>query len=340
MANEKVPSDVIDEMLREVAPNATDVEKVKITALLFELLRLCAANPQATLRAITFLSKLPWGLVSFPVLEAAAKDELQLGRPVDGKMSARCLNVAREFCNIMQIAPDAVSRETLTMLSVETPTAPEHTVKYTPSIASVTALAQVFEPAKVTAQSGISLLTWQSRLPSGPGPAYAAVDVSAGLVPLTSLLLETGEIITSFTGSISPADEQDYTFAPSTLLANYCARILSARHISDETPYPDKLGSFNRVVIKAIAAQDISELCSVFKTPQQGFSRGVTVRFDDTLYRATLTAHFTAAGPYAVATLIDAQDRVLVRLDTPRMFSPTGVYIFPLGNTAYALVVD
>lgn len=343
MSNEPIASDVIDDMLREVAPDATDNEKLKITAILFELLRLCAANPKATLRAIELLSKLPWSMISFPVFSTAVDYHLAASATADGKLGARLLNVAREFCNVMQIAPEAATRETLKMLAeapAEEPVVPEEKPgKFAPPIASTTALLKVFKPAKVTPSAGIRLMTWQSQLPTGLGPLYSAIDLHdpETLDPApVRILLETGEIVTVAENFLmSPAEEADYAFIPPQLLANYYA------YWSGPDPAAVKgLGTFAHLVVKPVFSDVVVPLTDVFKNPVPNVSRAVTLRFDGTPYRATLTAHVNAAGPYAVATLIDEEDKILVRLDTPRMFAVEGVYIFPMGDTAYALVIE
>lgn len=342
MSNEPIASDVIDDMLREVAPDATDNEKLKITALLFELLRLCAANPKATLRAIELLSKLPWSMISFPVFATAADHHFSVTTTADGQTGARLLNIAREFCNVMQMAPEAATRETLKMLAeapVEEPAVPEEKPgKFAPPIASTTALLKVFKPSKVTPGVGVPLMTWQSQLSTGLGPLYSAIVVGKATPAEIRLLLETGEIVTTLENfMLSPADEADYAFIPPQLLANYYAYLFR-----QEQPAVDlaNLGKFNAICVRKVSASVVAPLIDVFRDPDPRVSRGVTLRFDGTPYRATLTAHVNAGGSYAVATLIDEEDKVLVRLDTPRMFAVEGVYIFPMGDTAYALVIE
>jgi hypothetical protein len=344
MSNDPIASDVIDEMLREVAPGADDDEKLEITNILFELLRLCAANPKATLRAVELLSKLPWSMISFPVFSTAADHHLSVTTHTgDGRLGAQLLNVAREFCNVMQLAPEAATRETLKMLvelPAEEPVVPEEKPgKFAPPIASTTALLKVFTPAKVTPSTGIALMTWQSQLPTGLGPLYSAIGLRAPetLDPApVRILLETGEIVTTAENFLmSPAEEPDYAFIPPQLLANYYAYWAGP----DPAAVKD-LGKFAHLVVKPVFADVVVPLTDVFKNRWPNVSRGVTLRFDGTPYRATLTAHVNAAGPYAVATLIDKEDNVLVRLDTPRMFAVEGVYIFPLGDTAYVLVIE
>lgn len=202
-----------------------------------------------------------------------------------------------------------------------------------PAVSSPSTLARIFTRGKFQAGGdGLELYTWQSELPDGLGPLLYALSSTDKTLESIWLLLETGEIKQlSETGAsllLSPADKSEYATAPLHLLA--CEAVLAKQqNMSFEA------GAFNVPVRLCVAhAEDLQD----FENPPRGGVQKL-FRVDDSQYRVRLVSIDVPGGFSITAQLLDAEGYVVMRLDTPRRFSVSGVYLFPMQEAAYALVV-
>ncbi len=204
-----------------------------------------------------------------------------------------------------------------------------------PQVSSPSTLARVFKRGNFAPDSApaLGLYTWQSELPDGLGPLLYATAQRDEATDTVQLLLETGELKeVSKTGAsllLSPAELDEYATAPLHLLACECVRFgLSSASAS--------LGSFNVPLRRHyLSASD----CTVFENPPPGGLLKL-FRVDDWPYRVRLESTDVPDGGFSItAQLLNEDGFVVMRLDTPRRFSVSGVYLFPMQEAAYALVV-
>jgi hypothetical protein len=208
-----------------------------------------------------------------------------------------------------------------------------------PQVSSPSTLARIFKRGKFAPDhsAGVELYTWQSELPDGLGPLLYATSSTDPELESVLLLLETGEIKElSKTGAsllLSPADPGEYATVPLHLLA--CEVVRECCNADFPPAEAAVFGSFN--VPLRMCYAPVAEL-QAFENPPPG---GVQTLFrvDDSLYRVRLVSTDVPGGFSITAQLLDAEGFVVMRLDTPRRFSVSGVYLFPMQEAAYALVV-
>jgi hypothetical protein len=176
------------------------------------------------------------------------------------------------------------------------------------------------------------------------------------------VLLETGELVSvPSTNSLLAAtsvDPDDYkNISPVLLLLlQVAARELELgailNHKQSGQVAANKLGKFcvphKRAVSDMRAVAPIEEL---FERARGDGPAGVTgpsgasVRFaiPETSYTIVLDGYMGPNGPYATSRLVltDAQgnDTLLMRADTPRLFTARGVYLFPLPDQLISLTI-
>lgn len=343
--NEQSASDVIDAFLASAAPNKAPREQLELLVKCWDVARLIEEDfvkygPEANIRGVTFQ------MTAF-VFGSTVKDiYAELGVPDDA--AAQCtLNAVRQFANVLQVSVEAATQEVLLGLIADAaiavlPPPPPVSIKVAkpaPAVVSSTAISRLFKPARFNPNSGVTLVSWESQLPTGLGPQLTGLLLAEG-ADNTTVLLETGEIHEISNSSFLLArttDPADYEHAPIELLAYAAA--LPARQ--DNPPF-ENLGKFTNVVGCGYDVSFIEQLVKLFDDVLPQAEASVSLPFDGSPYRVRLEGGVSKVGPYVTAKLIDEQDNVIMRLNTPRIFSPRGVYLFPMvaSNTVYALVVN
>lgn len=343
--NEQYASDVIDAFLVKVLPNKTPREQLEILVECWDVARLTAG-------ALNFRGNGSAPYVDFWMTEflfgSTVKDiYAELGVPDDA--AAQCtLNAVRQFANVLQVSSEAATQDVLLGLIADAavatlpPLLPPVSIKVAkpaPAIVSSVAFSRLFKPAKLTPNSGVTLVSWKSQLPTGLGPQLTGLLVAEG-ADNTTVLLETGEIHEISNSSFLLArttDPADYEHAPIELLA-YAAALAC---VQDNSPF-ENLGKFLSIVGFGYEVSFIEQLVKLFDNEMPEADVVLTGPFDGSPYRVRLEGGVSKIGPYVTAKLIDEQANVIMRLNTPRIFSPRGVYLFPMvaSKTVYSLVVN
>jgi hypothetical protein len=372
MSDECVASNVLDEFLEVAGPTSKDSHRLMLAAALLELLRLAGSEAKSPIKARAKLataveqlvrcdfSGLPFSLTR-AVRNETVKDIFdQLGIPA-ARRDAVLLEALRQFVNVVQLEPEASSQELFNQLVAEAafdaaavpssrgdePLPPP--AKKAPMLAQPAQLSAVFTPAKFSPDGSpaVELLDWQSAYPDsrGLGPQLAALSVGEGHG--VKILTETGEFVwvPKETFLLAKAPPEEYAAVSPYMLA--CARVyapLCWGALPDlEAIYDARFGRFTKPVLFATYGPDVvSALQDVFDRPGNyppGHSVSVTLGVDGSPYSVTLDARTSNTGPYVTAKLFDAHENIVMRLDTPRQFSPRGVYLFPLPEAAVGLIV-
>lgn len=372
-----VGSDVLSRFLYKAAPKSKDSHRLILAAALMELLRLSGAEApdpraarEAMAEAAARLAKLDFSGLTFSVTRAVRSDMIkdifaETGVP-EAQRDGVTLEALRQFVNAVQMEPAVSSQELLQQLVAEaaiaevaeeaaapvpapSPVAPPQ-LKRAPEIVQNKNLLGVFQPVKFKAEGSplVELLSWQSEYPNGRGlgPQLAALGIDIGNE--VKILTETGEFVwlPHETFLLAKAAPEDYAAVPPMLLAN--ARICAPWNwptvdgVGDSL-YNARFGRFTQPeTVATYSSEFVSPLQDVFDQPGNyppGSSVAVTLSVDGSPYSVTLDARVSKTGPYVTAKLLDANENVVMRLDTPRQFSPRGVYLFPLQDAAVALLV-
>jgi len=350
MTEKELPaSDEIDKFLADAAPKKSATYRLELLVKFWDVMRMMASDTPS-MRSTEHMSVVDFRVTEF-VFGPTVKDiYAELGVTAD--IAAQCtLDALREFANVTQLSPEDATQDVLLTLIADAavaatapPPAPlpppaASKAKPAPAVVSSTAISRLFKPAKFTPYSGVTLVSWESQLATGLGPQLAGLVVHEGETS-TTVLLETGELheISNSSFLLSrTTDPADYEHAPVELLAYAAA--LPARQ---SNPPFENLGNFTRVVGCGYDVSFIEPLVKMFSGETRPFEVRVTLPFDGSPYRVTLDGGVSNAGPYVTAKLMDENDNVIMRLNTPRLFSPRGVYLFPVvsSNTVYALVVN
>lgn len=360
MANDRVASDAIDDYFNKAAPLFDCGQQVKVTAAAMELLRLVSGaavvakgHPQLArigmIDLIGQLCALDWQKVPFSITKTA----LTVKDP-----NCDVIGALKTFANLVEIDPDVATEEVFRSLlapaaapaPASPPPAPKP-VKRAPNLVNDKHILSVFTPVKFSPDGSpeCPLLSWQSEYPHGGlGPQLAAVCLARG--EQSKVLLETGEFVWIPDNSFLLAqtvDANDYVMTPVHLLA--CLRALAPfQWLSTAPSYQEQLdarfGQFTKpLVFCPYGTGVVTALQDVFDNPDSfayGNSVSTTLTVDGTPYSVTLDARVSKTGPYVTAKLLDSNENVVMRLDTPRQFSPRGVYLFPLPDFPIALVVQ
>jgi hypothetical protein len=374
MTTDCVGSDVLDDFLKVAAPASKDSHRLMLAAALLEVLRLAGSESKtpgiARAKMVTAAEQLAhydFSGLTFSITRATRSDTIkdifdQVGTPAE-KRDGVILEALRQFVNVVQLEPEISGQELFNQLVAEAaigvnapppPPAPQPAavaVKRAPPLAQPASVLSIFQPAKfrMDASPLVKLYDWQSEYPDGRGlgPQMAALGLAeSGEV---KILTETGEFVwlpqQSFLLS-EVDDSADYAHVPPYLLA--CARIYAPwnwRSADDDMDpaFDARFGQFTKPVTVATYGPDfVGALQDVFDRPGNyppGNAVSVTLAVDGSPYSVTLDARTSKTGPYVTAKLLDANENVVMRLDTPRQFSPRGVYLFPTQEAAIGLLV-
>ena len=355
-----VASDHITNYFKRAAPLLAPNQRVKITAAVMELLRLTSAaaavagdDPRvARICLIDLVGQLcgvEWEKIPFSI----TKHALAASAPPPDEM----FDALRTFANLVEtdatLGTEEVFRSLFTV--AERPAAPPTEPKRAPKVVANGDLARVFARSPKFEPDGgtppLALLNWQSELPSGLGPQLWALCLEETPTQ-AKLLLETGEthwVSTETFLLAKTTDKQDYQAAPLSLLAN--ARAFLPWHFLTDPIIPDeewdrRIGQFTKPVsLCPYGLFAVAALQAVFDNPatcppDNSVSTSLSVvSVDGTPYFVTLDARTSSGGAYVTAKLLDAAENVIMRLDTPRQFSPEGTYLFPLKDQVVGLVI-
>lgn len=358
MAKDPVASDAIDQYFTTSAPVLDCAQQAKIIAAVMELLRLTSGaavvskcDPRLArlglIDLIGLLCHVGWEQIPFSITQTALKAP---------PPNCDIVTALKTFVNVAELEPQAATQEVLKSLLVATDGVEtavlEPPAKKAPKLSTAVALAKAFERGQFKPDNtgvAVELLNWQSELPAGGfGPQLWAVSLDE-TADRVNILLETGELLWVPSNTFLLAkttDPQDYDAVALSLLA--AARVYTPWHFMVDPPIPDaqfdrQFGRFTRPVFCCpYSASFVAPLQSVFDSPKDiavGNVIAVTLSVDATPYFVTLEARTSTTGPYVTAKLLDATENVLMRLDTPRQFSPRGVYLFPLPDQVIALVI-
>jgi hypothetical protein len=305
--------------------------------------------------------------LTFSITRATRSDTIkdifdQVGTPPEQRDRV-ILEALRQFVNVVQLEPEVSSQELFNQLVAEAaigfnapplpappPTPPVRVAKKAPELSQSKNLSGVFQAAKFSPEGSpaVELLNWQSEYPDakGLGPQLAALALAETGGEM-KILTETGEFVwlPKETFLLAKAAPEEYAMVPPALLAS--ARIAAPWNWTAdgdmEARYDARFGRFTQPVLFASYGPDfVGALQDVFDRPGNyppGSAVAVTLNVDGTPYSVTLDARVSKTGPYVTAKLLDASENIVMRLDTPRQFSPRGVYLFPLPETAVALLV-
>lgn len=375
MSDECVASNVLDDFLTAAAPASKGSHRLMLAAALLELLRLAGSEAKSPIiaraklvTAAEQLVRCDFSGLNFSLTRATRSDALKdifeyVNTPADQR-DAIILEAVRQFVNVVQIAPEASSQQLFNQLVAEAavaaaepkqwpvaPAAPAAPAKKAPALVQNTHLQEVFVPAKFSPDGSpaTELLDWQSEYPGGGGlgPQLSAISLGAASNGEVKVLTETGEFVwlPEQTFLLAKAAPEDYASTSPYLLA--CARVYSTWCWNGdddmEQRYDARFGRFTQPAsIATYGPESVSALQEVFDRPGKypaGNAVAVTLGVDGTPYSVTLDARTSKTGPYVTARLLDANENVVMRLDTPRQFSPCGVYLFPLPEAAVGLIV-
>lgn len=379
MSDECVASNVLDDFLMVAAPKSKDSHRLLLAAALLEVLRLAGSEAKQPLMAraklVTAaeqLARFDFSGLNFSLTRATRSDALKdifeyANTPLD-RRDAIILEALRQFVNVVQLEPEVSSQELFNQLVAEAavqaaeptqwpvttapaPQAPPTPAKKAPALVQNTHLQAVFSPAKFSPHGSpvTELLDWQSEYPDGAGmgPQLGAIALPSTDSGEMKILTETGEFVwlPEQTFLLAKAQPEDYVNVPPCLMA--AARVYApacwGAGAEMEQLYDARFGRFTKPVLFEMYRQNhISAIQDVFDRPGNypaGNSVSVTLSVDGSPYSVTLDARTSKTGPYVTAQLRDANENVVMRLDTPRQFSPLGVYLFPLPETAVGLIV-
>lgn len=373
MSDECVASNVLDEFLEVAAPKSKDSHRLMLAAALLEILRLAGSEAKSPIiaraklvTAAEQLTRCDFSGLNFSLTRATRSEALKdifeyVNTPADQR-DAIILEALRQFVNVVQLEPEASSQDLFNQLVAEAavaaadpkqwpvPPSPPPTKK-APALVQNTHLQEVFAPAKFSPDGSpaTELLDWQSEYPDGKGlgPQLGAITLTPADNGEMKILTETGEFVwlPEQTFLLAKAAPEDYATTSPYLLA--CARVYApwcwGPDADMESRYDARFGRFAKPVLFATYSPEyVSALQEVFDRPGNyppGNAVSVTLSVDGSPYAVTLDARTSNTGPYVTAKLLDANENIVMRLDTPRQFSPRGIYLFPLPEAAVGLIV-
>lgn len=374
MSDECVASNILDDFLTVAAPASKDRHRLMLAAALLELFRLAGSEAKSPLSAQAKLAASAQQLVScdfsgltFSLTRASCSDALKdifeyVNTPVDQR-DAIILEALRQFVNVVQLEPGAANQDLFNQLVAEAavaaaaptqwpvvPASPALSAKKAPALGQPALIREVFVPAKFSPDGNpvTELLDWQSEYPGGGlGPQFGAIALNSADNGEVKILTETGEFVwlPEQTFLLAKALPEDYGNVSPCLLA--ASRVYApwcwGCGAEMEQQYDVRFGRYTKPVLFATYNQEfVSALQDVFDRPGNypaGSAVSVTLSVDGSPYFVTLDARTSKTGPYVTAKLLDVNENVVMRLDTPRQFSPRGVYLFPLPEAAVGLIV-
>jgi hypothetical protein len=206
-----------------------------------------------------------------------------------------------------------------------------------------------------------ALVYFRGELPGAKlGPDIRGLAFDTAVTP-QPILLETGEIVYAPKNALTVAAANtaaDFKAVPASLLlsASLASVQLFMRGII-EKEHETFLNSgglgkpAQQIHSLVVDVNDLEALRHVFDKGRESLSMGVTgpsgatVRFPvpQTDMAVVIDARHSEAGPYSVSRLVrtnaDGDDTILMRHDTPRLFTPRGVYIFPTKDSGLVSLI-
>lgn len=281
------------------------------------------------------------------------------------------LNALKLFMNVLEIEPDVANVDLLSDLLKEEA---ENFFKPQPkATATVTSRFEINQPNTVLRtfkpapfvfderQPQLHIVDYRGELPGGGlGPSMFGVCYTDEESGASHVLLETGEYLVVPSHSLTLAQAGAYADVPPYLMA--CAHLFMPlllchlNKMSDTatsvTAMQTRFGEFTvPLYFHQATAQNVFSLTGVIESAKWQFSGtapvGASAKFPVPELASTgasviVVAESAAVRPYVYANLTtkaDGAEKVVMRLDRPREFSALGVYLFPLADSAVALVI-
>ena len=362
---EKTALTCFDDFIQSVADSSGPEDRLFLSAGLIELLRR-TKNRAAALAMAQLLVELPdinWSAIPFSLTRAVLGNKYHKTILDTGLFLNHIPEVLQTsillFLEFLQGGAE-VTEEVFAAIvaSVAADMAKpkqKATHKIAPEIFNESLVARSFTPEQITEQTlsafGASLVTFRGELPGSKlGPDIRGLAFDTGVTP-SPILLETGEVVKVPPKALNVASAtmpEDFKNIPTSLLVSvslasvhlYMAGVLT----KEQETFLNSGGlgkPAQEIHTVVVSVEDLQPLEHVFDKGRDSLSMGVTgpsgatVRFPvpDTDMAVVIDARHSANGPYGVSRLVrtnaDGDDTIIMRHDTPRLFTAKGVYIFP-----------
>lgn len=362
---EKTALTCFDDFLNAIAAETEPKERLFFAAGIIELLRR-TKNQQTVLAMAQLLAELPevnWAAIPFSVTQAVLgstyHDVIRAEGIHEQDVPAVLRSALTCFLDFVQggaeLSPDVFKAIVISVAADMAKPKQKATHKIAPEIFNERLVARSFTPEKITEQTlssfGASLVTFRGELPGSKlGPDIRGLAFDTGVTP-SPILLETGEIVKVPPNALNVANAttpEDFKNIPTSLLVSVSlasVHLYMAGVLTKEQETFLNSGGLGKPVqaihTVVVSVEDLQPLEHVFDKGRDSLSMGVTgpsgatVRFPvpDTDMAVVIDARHSANGPYSVSRLVrtnaDGDDTIIMRHDTPRLFTAKGVYIFP-----------
>lgn len=373
---EKTALDSLNNFLRTIEGTTDTKDRLFLAAATIELLRR-AKTTDTTLALAALLAELPevnWASIPFSVTKTALSQRTVDLVTAQGVPPAEAPAVILSaLCIFMDFVQGGAELSTDIFDAIVTSAAADKAAvakkviarKVAPEIFNEGLVARAFVPAQTTENTlknfNAALVYFRGELPGarlGPDIRGLAFDTAVHPQPI---LLETGELVFAAKNALNVAaagSPEDFKEIPaSLLLRTSLASVQLYMHgtITKEQETFLNSGGLGKpaqaVHSVVIDSDDLKPLEHVFDKGRESLSMGVTgptgatVRFPvpDTDMAVVIDARHSDVGPYSVARLVrtnaDGDDTILMRHDTPRLFTSRGVYIFPTKDAGLVSLV-
>lgn len=350
--------------LKNIKDDTNPKDRVFLAAGILELLR--RTKSMNTVLALgQFLVELPevnWSSIPFSLTKTAmSADTCKMLKQIPGvtdddvpDILLESLTIFLDFVqNNAELSPEIFSA-ILQSVADDKVAKHKNAHKVGPEIFNERLVARAFTPVTADEHTlqklNASLVLFRGELPGaklGPDIRGLAFDTAVQPAPI---LLETGELVraakNSFTVAAANTPEDFKTIPTSLLLSASLASVelFMMGAITEEQSTFLNTGGLGRPAQElhsvVAALDDLQALEHVFGKGRDSASMrvtgptGATVRFPvpDTDMTVVIDARHSEQGPYSVSRLVrivNGEDVVIMRNDTPRLFTSRGVYIFP-----------
>ena len=310
-----------------------------------------------TLRA---LSELPWNSVHFSLaqtlLSQTYSDIFTRHQVRDIDKHRILLESLYTFLILEQDNPE-LAREDILRAIVEEGALGAQVAK-APELNYRANVLKIFSPNKVAAidLEPLQVIIYRGELIGGGfgperwGLAYVAGDTA-------HVLIETGEYVVVPSLSLCLAVTQDYDTSelPPYLLA--CAKLFMPSMLVKAIGGPQAIETANKldrifgnfssaVPLIEVAASELQNCTAVLENARNGDNNAEqqgamkSLNIPNTELQIIVTAQQAAIRPYITASLVNSgSGTIYMRLDVPREFSATGIYLFPFNGKSAGLIV-
>lgn len=311
-------------------------------------------------QALRALSELPWNSIHFPLaqtlLSQTYSDIFTRHQVRDTDKQRILLESLYTFLILAKDNPELVREDILRAIVDEGALGAQ--VAKAPELNYRANVLKIFSPNKVAAidLEPLQVIIYRGELIGGGfGPERWGLAYTAGEV--SHVILETGEYVVVPGLSLCLAATQDYDTSelPPYLLA--CAKLFMPSMLVKAVGGPQAVEIANKldkvfgtflsdVPVVEVPAAELKNCSAVLDnarncvndTGEQGAMRSLNVPNTD--LQIIVTAQQAAIRPYITASLVNAgSGTIYMRLDVPREFSATGIYLFPFNGKSAGLIV-